>query len=225
VRFRAWLARANPEDDTSDAPYWCDGVHSSHELWTGPDATRLVLFEKRHVMERFLPDGRGSDRATRWGIATASAPFAPTPLDVKLIRAHGRFLGGPSGFVGDLDPHALHVFGALRSGRLDVPDIVGRRLVVEWLGIDDQWLRHARKTDRPMLSRLIRMGWFEREHWDIIKRFAPSVRTLIGDESLALLESGCKAESEGFEDVMHRVLRTQLRRRMPPPRQASRHVR
>jgi len=38
-----------------------------------------------HVMNAFLPDGRGSDRATRWGIATASTPFAPSPLDVKLI--------------------------------------------------------------------------------------------------------------------------------------------
>ena len=215
LRFRAWLTRANPEDDTGDAPYWCDGLHSSHQLWTGPGATRLVLFEKRHVMERFLPDGRGSDRATHWNLATASAPFAPTPLDVKLIRAHARLLGGPIGFVGDLDPHALHVFGALRSGRLDAPDIAGRRQVVEWLGIDDEWLRRARKTDRPILARLIRMGWVEREYWEIIKRFAPSVRTLIGDESFALLDSGCTVESEAFEDMMPRLLRARLRSQMP----------
>ena len=36
--------------------HWCDGLRSSTS-WTGPGATRLVLFEKRHVMERFLPDG------------------------------------------------------------------------------------------------------------------------------------------------------------------------
>jgi len=104
------------------------------------------------------------------------------------------------------------VDGALRSGNLDAPDLTGRKLVVEWLGIDDAWLRRARRTGRPMVTRLIRMGWIEREYWDILKRFAPGVRALIGDESFALLESGCKAESEAFEDVMPAMLRAMLRR-------------
>jgi hypothetical protein len=67
-------------------------------------------------MNQFLPDGHGSDWATRWHVATASAPFAPRALDVKLIRAHARFVGGPTGFVCDLDPHGLHTFGALHAG-------------------------------------------------------------------------------------------------------------
>ena len=42
------------------------------QLWTGGNATRLVLFQKLQVMNKFLPDGRGSDWATRmriWGYA------------------------------------------------------------------------------------------------------------------------------------------------------------
>lgn len=209
TRFRSWLDRTEPDENTSDAPYWRG--YSSHELWTDPTATRLVLFEKLHVMKRFLPDGQGSDRATRWRIATASAPFAPTLMDVTLIRAHARLLGGPVGFVGDLDPHAIHVFGALRSGSLDAPNIAGRRLVVDWLGIDDAWLQQARKTTRRLETRLIRMGWFETEYWEIIKRFAPGIRSLIGDESFALLESGSKLESDAFDDVMPGLLRSRLR--------------
>ncbi len=208
--FRDWLNRTR-EDDGSDAPYWCDGSHSSHGLWTGPGANRLVLFQKQHVMDRFLPDGRGSDRATRWKIATATLPFAPQALDRKLIRAHARFLGGPIGVVVDLDPHGLHAFGALRSGNLDAPVIVGRGLAIEWLGIDDAWLRRVRKTSRPLAMRTIRMRWVEREYWEIIKRFAPNVRALIGDESFSLLETGYKAESDAFADVMPAMLRARLR--------------
>src|SRR6185312_2221429 len=103
ARFRNWLAREQP-DDAGDAPWWVDDVYSGFHLWTGAKATRLVLFQKLHVMNAFLPDGRGSDWATRWRIATSSAPFAPRAHDVALIRAHARLLGGPIGFVGDLDP-------------------------------------------------------------------------------------------------------------------------
>jgi hypothetical protein len=210
-RFRDWLLRTEPDND-GDAPYWCDGVHSSHTLWTGAGARRLVLFQKQHVMNAFLPDGRGTDRATRWGIATATAPFAPCALDVKLIRAHAQLLGGvPIGFVGDLDPHGLHTFGALRSGNLDAPDVGGRKLVVEWLGIDDAWLRRVRKTERPLTTRTIRMDWVEREYWGVIKRFAPDLHALVGDESFALLESGYTAESDAFVDVMPAELRARTR--------------
>jgi hypothetical protein len=55
------------------------------------------------------------------------------------------------------------------------------------------------------------MGWVEREYWGIIKRFAPRVRVLIGDQSFALLESGYKVETDGFLDVMPAVLRSRLR--------------
>ncbi len=208
--FRDWLD-CSDEDDGSDAPYGCDGAHSSHQLWTGPSARHLVLFQKGHVMNGFLPDGRGSDRATRWHIATATLPFAPQALDWKLIRAHARLVGGPIGVVADLDPHGLHAFGALRSGNLDAPVIVGRGLAIEWLGIDDAWLRRVRKTSRPLAMRTIRMRWVEREYWEIIKRFAPGVRALIGDESFSLLESGCKAESDAFADVMPAMVRARLR--------------
>jgi hypothetical protein len=208
--FRDWLARTN-EHDASDAPYWCDGAHSSHQLWNGPGANRLVLFEKQHVMDRFLPDGRGSDRATRWSIATGTLPFAPQALDRKLIRAHARLVGGPIGVVADLDPHGLRAFGALRSGNLDAPTIVGRGLTIEWLGIDDAWLQRVRKTGQRLAMRTIRMRWVEREYWDIIKRFAPGVRALIGDESFSLLENGYKAESDAFVDVMPAILRARLR--------------
>jgi hypothetical protein len=172
-----------------------------------------VLFQKQHVMNAFLPDARGADRATRWGIATATAPFAPSALDVALIRAHARLLGGaPIGFLGDLDPHGLHTFGALRSGSLDAPNVAARKLAVQWLGVDDAWLRRVRRTGRPLVSRTIRMKWVEREYWEIIKRFAPNVRSVVGDESFALLESGHKAESDAFVDVMPAELRARTRR-------------
>jgi hypothetical protein len=172
-------------------------------------------------MERFLPDGRGSDRATRWKMATGTIPFAPQALDRKLIQAHARLVGGPIGVVADLDPHGLHAFGALRSGDVDAPVILGRGLAIEWLGIEDAWLRRVGKTGRPLAMRTIRMRWVEREYWDIVKRFAPGVPALIGGESLALLESGYKAESDAFQDVMPAMLRARLRR----ARRRAAHIR
>ena len=212
--FRRWLLRTRPHDD-GDAPYWQDEhptTYSSHHQWTGATATRLVLFQKLHVMNEFLPDGRGGDRASRWRIATATAPFAPRPLDVELIRAHARLIGGKIGFVGDLDPHGLHVFGSLRSGDLERPDIHGRRLVIDWMGIDGAWLARTPRTSRSLLGRTITMKWIEREYWDIVKRFMPDVRALIGEESFALLERGSKVELEGFADILPTMLRLRLRR-------------
>jgi hypothetical protein len=210
-RFRHWLARATPDDD-GDAPWWTGDVYSSLQLWTGAKAKRLVLFQKLQVMNDFLPDGRGSDWATRWRIATATAPFAPRAHDVALIRAHARLLGGPVGFVGDLDPHGLHTYGALRSGNLDAPNLEGQKLAIEWFGIDDEWLRRIRRAGRPLTGRLIRMGWVEREYWGIIKRLAPRVRALVGEDSFELLEGGLKAETDAFRDVMVPMLRARLKR-------------
>ena len=93
ARFRDWLERTEPEDD-GDAPWWNAQVYSDLRFWTGPNAKRVVLFQKLHVMDGFLPDGRGSNWATRWRIATALAPFAPKADDVRLIRTHARLLGG-----------------------------------------------------------------------------------------------------------------------------------
>jgi hypothetical protein len=59
--------------------------------------------------------------------------------------------------VADLDPQGLHMFGALRSGNPDAPDLGGKKLVVQWLGIDDGWLRKARRTGRSLIGLLIRM--------------------------------------------------------------------
>jgi hypothetical protein len=211
LHFRDWLARTEP-DNHGDAPYSSEGFtgHGSHRLFTGPNATRLVLFEKAAVMEAFLPDEHGSDRATAWKIATASVPFAPTAHDVSLVAAHGQLLGGPIGFVGDLDPHGLHVFGALRSGDLDTPNIAGSRLTIDWLGIDDTWLRAVPATTMPLRARSIRMGWVEREYWGIVKRYAPGVRDLVGEESFALLEAGLKVEADGFRDLAPAILLQKL---------------
>jgi serine/threonine protein phosphatase PrpC len=213
-RFRSWMVQNGITD--GDVPVDAVGTQS-HDLFVGPTTRALVLFEKHHVMTMFMPDGRGSDRASRWRIATGSVPFAPRALDVDLIRAEVRVLGGvPVGLVGDLDPHGLHVFGALRSGDLDAPDIRGRRLRIEWLGIDDAWLQSARKTDRTLRARQIRMGWVEREYWKIVKGFAPDVHELIGDESFALLESGLKVEADDFGDVMGERVRNGLSRLRKP---------
>jgi hypothetical protein len=211
-RFRSWLVRTNSGFGYCDAPVEPLGAQAHHQ-WVGPAARALVLFEKHQIMTGFLPDGRGSDRASRWRVAIGTVPFAPRALDVDLFRAEVRVLGGvPIGFIGDLDPHGLHVFGALRSGDLDAPDIHGRRLRVEWLGIDDAWLRSARETARPLRPREIRMGWCEREYWAIVKRFAPDVQDLIGEESFAMLESGIKLEAEAFDDVIGECVRRGLRR-------------
>jgi hypothetical protein len=183
---------------------------------TAPKATRLVLFQKYQVMSEFLFGARGFDWATRWHIATATPYFWPRPHDVALVRAHARLVGGPVGLVGDLDPHGLHVLGALRSGNADAPDLAGKKLHVEWLGIDDGWLRRVRKTDFSLKARLIRMPWVEREYWSIIKRMMPGVLALVGEPSFQLLESGLKAESDAFRDIMVSMLRARLRRSVAP---------
>jgi hypothetical protein len=110
-----------------------------------------------------------------------------------------------------VDVHGIHAYGALRSGQVDAPDIAGRKLVIDWFGIDDAWLRRVHLTKRPMATRTIRMKWAEREYWEIIKRFAPGLRDLVGDESFALLEKGMKAEAHAFDDLMAPVLHAKLR--------------
>jgi hypothetical protein len=141
VRFRQWLARTRPESD-GEATGWCDNRHGSYGLFTTPKATRVVLFEKSQAMYALLPyrdapyEG-GADWATRWGIDVAQPHYFPRPHDVALVRAHARLIGGPVGLVADLDPHGLHMLGTLRSGNPDAPDLRGKKLVVEWLGIDD----------------------------------------------------------------------------------------
>jgi hypothetical protein len=116
------------------------------------------------------------------------------------------------GLVGDLDPHGLHVLGALRSGNPDAPDLAGKKLAVEWLGIDDEWLRRTRRTNFSLAGRLIRMPWVEREYWAIVKRMMPGVRALVGELSFELLERGAKVESDGFRDVVVPMLRARLKR-------------
>ena len=66
------------------------------------------------------------------------------------------------GIVADLDPHGLHMFGTLRSGEPDALDIGGKKLKVEWLGLDDEWLRRAQRTNFSLKGRAIRMPWVER---------------------------------------------------------------
>ena len=209
ARFGRWLARTRPESD-GDATGWCDEGLGSHQLLTGPNATQLVLFQKQHV--NFLGDVRGYARATRRRIATATPHYWPRPHDVALVRAHARLVGGPVGLVGDLDPQGLHMLGTLRSGNPDAPDLGGKKLAVEWLGIDDGWLRKAHRTGRPLIGRLIRMPWVEREYWAIIKRLMPGVRAMVGEESFELLESGVKAECDAFRDIALAMLRARLKR-------------
>ena len=106
------------------------------------------------------------------------------------------------------------MLGTLRSGNPDAPNLAGKKLAVEWLGIDDEWLRRTRRTNFSLKGRLIRMPWLEREYWGIVRRMMPGVRALIGEQSFELLESGLKAESDGFRDVMMPMLRARLRRQM-----------
>ena len=57
------------------------------------------------------------------------------------------------------------------------------------------------------------MPWVEREYWGIIKRLMPGVRSLVGQQSFELLESGLKVETDGFRDVMVPMLRARLKAR------------
>ena len=142
----------------------------------------------------------------RWTIATAAAPFAPFPFDIELIHEHARRLNVPIGFIGDADPHGVHLFGALRSGLIEAPNMHGRRLKIEWLGVDDRWLRAARRSKRSLVSRTIQMKWVEREYWSVIKGFMPDIESLLGEATVTMLDTGTKAEVDGFIDVMPRVV-------------------
>jgi len=206
LRFSRWLqrnARKRALED-GDAPFWQsekDDV-SSHVLVTKKNARRLVLFEKQHVMHDFM--GATWRLTKQMDTAAATVPFAPFPLDMELIADHARRLRAPLGFIGDADPHGVHVFGALRSGALDAPDMNGRSLKIAWLGIDDRWLRAGRRTNRSLIGRTIQMKWIEREYWFVIKRFMPRIDTLLGEATVTMLDTGTKAEVEGFADVMPR---------------------
>ena len=212
TRFATWLRKLPPnEDETSDAPVASDGTPSNHALWTREGMRGLVLFEKHDVMEGFLKPTKGStDFASKIRVATATAPFAPTLHDVKLIEAHARILGGPIGYVGDLDPHSLHVYGALRSGKLDAPSLAGRKLSIDWLGLDDEWLSHAIKKDAESSLRTVRMSWSEREYWEVVKRLLPGIRQLVGDDSFALLERGISVELDAASTILQPMIKKRL---------------
>jgi hypothetical protein len=82
----------------------------------------------------------------------------------------------------------------------------GRRLKIEWLGVNDRWLRAARRSKRSLLSRTIQMKWVEREYWSVIKGFMPDIESLLGEATVTMLDTGTKAEVDGFIDVMPRVV-------------------
>jgi hypothetical protein len=207
-RFAGWLRRTTKhrDIDDGDAPHWQDERHdySDHRLFTGAGARRLLLFEKESIQNAFL--GASYRVQRKWTIATAKVPFAPFRFDIDLISDHARRLGVPIGFVGDADPHGIHVFGALRSGTIDAPRLDGRRMKIEWLGIDDRWLRLARPTKRSLIGRTIQMKWVEREYWWVVKRLMPNIERLIGEATFTMLETGTKAEADAFVDILPSLL-------------------
>lgn len=212
-RFRAFVARhADDEENTCFVPHWSLRLQFT-EAWTGPKPSRLLVFQKRHAIETFIGPGPVS-RAEKLRVATVLAPFAPRAFDTALLRAHVKLVGGPPlGFVGDLSPYGVHLFGALRSGDLSAPRLDRRApLDLQWLGVDDSWLRRADTTTHPHRSRRVTMGWFEREYWGVVKRLLPGIRGVIGVESFALLEDGCTLEIDSFNDVLPDALAARLRR-------------
>ena len=199
--FRAW-ALATSDQVVGEAPI--EGrSHGHHEAWTGAGADRLLLFQKPHSMRAFVEQQRGATR----GIATASVPHAPQAFDVALLAAHAKLIGGPVGWIGDLDPHGLHTYGALRSGDLDAPSLEANALAVDFIGPDDGWLEELRKTSSTLLRHTIRMPWAEREYWTVVKQMIPGLQQLVGDESIALLDSGVKIEMESLRDLLPQMLR------------------
>jgi hypothetical protein len=199
--LRAWALHTS-DDVVGEAPM--EGrSYGHHEAWTGAGANRLLLFQKPYSMQSFVQQQRGATR----GIATASVPHAPHAFDVALLAAHAKLIGGPVGWIGDLDPHGLHTDGALRSGDLDAPSLEANALAVDFIGPDDGWLDELRKTSSTLLQYSIRMPWAEREYWGIVKRMIPGLQQLVGDESIAMLDSGVKIEMESLRDFLPDMLR------------------
>jgi hypothetical protein len=94
-------------------------------------------------------------------------------------------------FIGDLDPIDLAMFVKLESV---IPPAV--RLI--YGGMDDEWLAKEKASRiTPDATPYIRMRRTELRLWQALRDAHPSIKTTIGPNSAAFLDSGLSIEIEG----------------------------
>jgi hypothetical protein len=203
AKTRAWALDADlPVFDDSDERPDSD-EHLQLKAW--PDA-RVVLVCEKMLVEKLLWDWEGAKRpsvahATRTTLAFA-LPLASRWV-AHTLHDHAKSLGAKLAFFGDLDPHALHAFAALRAGgRKALLRGTGKTLPVSWLGLDSRWLdwicRAFGVTDVPV-GMTLRLKWVEQEYWQLVKRLVPDVGRLIGPRAYAMLDGGTKLEVDALQ--------------------------
>lgn len=147
---------------------------------------RLFLFTNDYLCREWLLHGyrRNWSAFVRYGL-TPPSYLATIQLQAEALRL-------PLHFVGDLDPHDLTVFAALRCG-----DPYFRRtrgsLQVKYLGVDDWWLDHCMRHLGSVASWEMLtppMGQLEREHFELACELLPDMKQLIGPRCFELLSSG-----------------------------------
>jgi hypothetical protein len=117
----------------------------------------------------------------------------PPPSYLATIRQYVTHLGLPLRFVGSLRPKDLCVFAALRAGGPDMVFNPRTAVPVEYLGLDDRWLKLCEKNAKPKVpvdQLVYRMGRLEEEHLDFIIDLLPDLEELIGPRCFDMLMKG-----------------------------------
>ncbi len=206
--FRDFV-RSGPWSDDEQLPYYDVDDEPPDEwrpellsLQTRADARVLLICEKPVIQDAVAkwpePHEPGKPSVVHGGKAALAwyAPLASAWI-ARSVRDHARSIDAPILFFGDMDPHALHSFAALRAGgRNALLKGTGRAVPVTWMGIDGRWLAWASRVKGKPVGLTLSLTWLEREYWQFVKRLVPDVRRLIGARGYSMLESGAKLEAE-----------------------------
>ena len=176
-------------------------------LQARPDARVLVVCEKRSI-EDLLGDWSGPRRPSMAHVeryALAWFPPIASGWTARVVESHAKSLGASVAFVGDLDPQALHAFAALRAGGRKALLRGGRpRVPVRWAGVDSRWLNWicgGLSVGEVPSWMTIRLSRLDQEYWQLVKRFVPDVRALIGKRAYEMLEGGTKLEVDALRNL------------------------
>jgi hypothetical protein len=113
----------------------------------------------------------------------------------KLVRAMSASLGMPVEFVGSLTPGDVLTYLTLQHGGLDLASPKSGDSDVRYFGIDDEWLdiRDEYTSRRPvglsLPQLLVPMSPEDEAELDILEKLVPSIETMLGPKSAAILRS------------------------------------
>lgn len=190
------------------------------QLIVKPNDGVLLVCEKlgaKQYVEAW--QGRSESVAFECNTATAYVPPSMTTWAARTLQTTARTHGMKLAYLGDVDPESIFQYAALRAGgHAALLAGKGPRLDVEWV-LDDRMVgRIFAEAGEKTFSgpRTLELGWLRQEYWELVKRFVPDAKQVIGSRSFRMLDHGHRLEVDALlhEDdyALRPVLRTKLLR-------------